>query len=158
VVSRLDLRKIKTMYNFLLVLHSILRWVIIILLVVNILRLFSSTVTNKVALSKWLLIAAHTTLLIGLYQYFAGGSGFALIQQFGMADVMKDSAKRFWVVEHITGMIASIVFITVGHVSLKKTGNAKRTATFYIIALIIILATVPWPMREGIGRPWLPNM
>lgn len=146
------------MYTTLLALHSILRWAIVILLVVNILRLFSSTVTNKVALSKWLLIAAHTTLVIGLYQYFAGGSGFALIQQYGMADVMKDSAKRFWVVEHPVGMLASIVFITVGHISLKKSGNAKRTAVFYAIALIIILATVPWPMREGIGRPWLPGM
>ncbi|MEP7318340.1 MAG: hypothetical protein ABI921_06355 [Panacibacter sp.] len=146
------------MYNILLSLHSILRWVIVILLVVNILRLFSSTVTNKIALSKWLLIAAHTTLLIGLYQYFAGGSGYALIQQFGMADVMKDSAKRFWVVEHPVGMLASIIFITVGHVSLKKSGNAKRTAVFYALALIIILATVPWPMREGIGRPWLPSL
>ena len=146
------------MYNILLSLHSILRWVIVILLVVNILRLFSSTVTNKIALSKWLLIAAHITLLIGLYQYFAGGSGFALIQQSGMADVMKDSAKRFWAVEHPVGMLASILFITVGHVSLKKTGNTKRTAVLYTLVLIIILATVPWPMREGIGRPWLPGM
>jgi len=146
------------MYNFLLALHSILRWAIIILLLVNILRLFSSTVTNKVALSKWLLIVAHTTLLIGLYQYFAGGSGYAIIQQSGMADVMKDSAKRFWVVEHPVGMLAAIVFITVGHISLKKSGNAKRSAVFYILALIIILATVPWPMREGIGRAWLPGL
>ncbi len=146
------------MYNILLALHSILRWAIVILLVFNILRLLSSTVTNKVALSKWLLIAAHTTLLIGLYQYFAGGSGYALIQQYGMAETMQDSAKRFWAVEHPVGMLASIVFITVGHISLKKSGNAKRTAVFYAIALIIILATVPWPMREGIGRPWFPGM
>lgn len=146
------------MYNILLALHSILRWAIVILLVFNILRLLSSTVTNKVALSKWLLIAAHTTLLIGLYQYFAGGSGYALIQQYGMSATMQDNAKRFWAVEHPVGMLASIMFITVGHISLKKSGNAKRTAVFYAIALIIILATVPWPMREGIGRPWFPGM
>jgi uncharacterized membrane protein len=146
------------MYNFLLILHSVLRWVIILLLVVNILRFLSATVTNKVALSKWLLIAAHTTLLIGLYQYFAGGSGFALIQQYGMGETMKDSAKRFWAVEHITGMIISIALITVGHISLKKSGNSKRSAILYILALAIILATVPWPFREGIGRPWLPGM
>ncbi|NNV58015.1 hypothetical protein [Limnovirga soli] len=146
------------MYNFLLILHSVLRWVIILLLVVNILRFLSATVTNKVALSKWLLIAAHATLLIGLYQYFAGGSGFALIQQYGMGEAMKDSAKRFWAVEHITGMIISIALITVGHISLKKSGNSKRSAILYILALAIILATVPWPFREGIGRPWLPGM
>ena len=107
------------MYNILLALHSILRWAIVLLLVFNILRLLSSTVTNKVALSKWLLIAAHTTLLIGLYQYFAGGSGYAIIQQYGLEAAMQDSAKRFWAVEHPVGMLAAIVFITVGHISLK---------------------------------------
>ncbi len=101
-----------------------------------------------------LLIAAHITLLLGLYQYFFGGSGFAYFQQYGADAVMKNAVYRFWAVEHITGMIAAIIFITVGHISLKKTGHAKRTGVFYIIALILILAVVPWPFREGVGRPW----
>ena len=145
------------MYTTLLYLHSILRWVILILLLLNIFRMFSSS-ANKIGLSKLLLIVAHTTLLIGLYQYFFGSSGYAYFQQYGAAEVMKNSVYRFWAVEHITGMIASIIFITVGHISFKKTSNAKRTGVFYIIALILILAVVPWPFREGVGRPWFPGM
>lgn len=138
------------MYTGLLHLHNLLRWVILILLVVNIIKI--ATGSSNVKHSKWLLIAAHTTLLIGLYQYFAGGSGFALIQQKGMSAVMKDSADRFWAVEHISGMIVAIVFITIGHVGLKK-GNIKKANMFFVLALILILAVVPWPFRDGIGRP-----
>ena len=140
------------MYNFLLVLHSLLRWLILLLLVLNIVRLFNAKGPAKPGNSILLLIFSHTTLLIGLYQYFFGGFGISLFQQ--GAEVMKNSATRFWAVEHITGMIIGIALITVGHISLKKTGKAKRTAILYLIALIIILVTIPWPFREGIARPW----
>ena len=143
------------MYTGLLHLHSLLRWVIIILLIVNIVKLFGG---NKViALSKWLLISAHITLVLGLCQYFFGHMGFELFKAYG-AEVMKIAPLRFWAVEHITGMILAIALITIGHVSLKKTGNTKKTAILYTIAFIVILAVVPWPFRAGIGRPWFPGM
>lgn len=145
------------MYTALLYAHNIIRWILLLLLLVNIYKMFSSS-TNKLGTSKWLLIFAHIQLLIGLYQYFFGELGFKLIQSSGMSAVMKDDVARFWAIEHIAGMIAAIVFITVGHISFKKSGNAKRTGVFYLLALIIILATVPWPFREGIGRPWFPGM
>jgi hypothetical protein len=28
----------------------------------------------------------------------------------------------------------------------------------YLIAMVLILAAVPWPFRELIGRPWFPGM
>ncbi|QEC67206.1 hypothetical protein FRZ67_07820 [Panacibacter ginsenosidivorans] len=143
------------MYTVLLYLHSILRWIILALLVINIIKI--ATGNSKIKYSKWLLIAAHTTLLIGLYQYFAGGSGYALIQQNGMAAVMKDATMRFWAVEHISGMIVSIAFITIAHVSLKG-GNTKKANMFFVLALILILAVVPWPFRDAVGRPLLPGM
>lgn len=143
------------MYTGLLHLHSLLRWVIIVLLIVNIIKLFGG---NKViALSKWLLIAAHTTLVLGLYQYFFGHMGFELLKTYG-AEAMKIAPIRFWAVEHITGMVLAIALITIGHVSLKKTGNTKKTAILYSIAFILILAVVPWPFRDGVGRPWFPGM
>ncbi|MBG9376560.1 hypothetical protein I5907_09965 [Panacibacter sp. DH6] len=145
------------MYTGLLHLHNVLRWVILILLVVNIIKI--ATGTGKATFSKWLLIAAHTTLLIGLYQYFAGGSGYAYIERYGMGEVMKTPEYRFWAVEHITGMIVAIIFITIGHVGLKR-GNTKKANMFFVLALILILAVVPWPFRDGIGRPrpLLPGM
>ena len=153
------------MYNYLLYLHSIMRWIILILLLVNIYQNIAraNKPFNKrdATLGLLLMIAAHITLLIGIYQWFAGDLGFQLIKNAGMAAVMKDAASRFWAVEHITGMVIAIILITVGRGVSKKTYDDnkkhKRSALFYIIALVIILATVPWPFREGIGRPWFPG-
>ena len=147
------------MYNGLLHLHSFMRWVILLLLVINIIRLFSGN--NSINLSKWLLISAHITLLVGLYQWAFGPTwGLNSIMTRGFGEVMKDPVARFFAVEHISGMLIAIALITIGHVSLKKTGNTKKTAILYTIALIIILAVVPWPFREliGSGRTWFPGM
>lgn len=154
------------MYQGLLHLHSLLRWIILILLIINIVRHFTAankpfTATDN-KLGLFLMIAAHTTLLLGLYQWFTGSVGFQNIRNLGMSAVMKDSASRFWAVEHMTGMIIGIILITLGKTVAKKNfGDAlkhKRSAILFTLALVIILLTIPWPFREGIGRPWFPGM
>jgi hypothetical protein len=135
-----------------------MRWVILILLVVSIFQ----ALTKKEGIAKsslWLLISAHITLLLGLFQYFnSERAGFKLIEQVGgFGNVMKDSFARFWVVEHITTMILAIVLITIARGKAKRlTYNAALI--LYLIAFVLILAGVPWPFREGIGRPWFPGM
>ncbi len=143
------------MESGLLHLHNFLRWVILFFLLVAIVQSLGKK-TGLQKTSLWLLIASHITLLIGLYQYFTSAVGYKLIQANGFGVVMKDSIMRFWAVEHITGMLIAIILITIAR------GKAKRggyPAALYILALIIILAVVPWPFRElGIGRPWFPGM
>ena len=155
------------MYTGLLHLHNTLRWVILILLLVNIVRHLSATNKPFTAMDKklglWLMIAAHTTLLLGLYQYFTGGSGYQYIRQYGMQTVMQNSVYRFWAVEHITGMIIAIALITLGYSVSKKLYSDhkkhKKMVLFFIAALLIIIAVIPWPGRtEGIGRALFPGM
>jgi hypothetical protein len=146
------------MYQGLVHLHSALRWVILILLIICLIQAF--TKNEKLAkTSLWLLISSHIMLLLGLFQYFNSEAvGFHMIERLGgMGNVMKDSIARFWVVEHISVMILAIILITMAR------GRAKRlkfssAAWMYVIALILILAAVPWPFREGIARPWFPGM
>ncbi len=154
------------MYNVSVIVHSLLRWIILILLVVNILRHFSAINKPFTSLDKklglWLMISAHITLLLGLYQYFSGDYGYNFIQSLGFAAVMKNDAARFWAVEHILGMVIAIVFITIGKGISKKNISDKakhtRTAWLFLIALIIIIACIPWPGRDGVGRPLLPSV
>jgi hypothetical protein len=153
------------MYTILLELHSILRWIIIVLAIVAIYKSWSGMVAGKPfsagdkRTGLFLMIAAHTTLLVGLYLWFFGPWGLADIRNLGFGEVMKDSVYRYYVVEHLVGMLIAIALITVGRGVSKKTipdrVKHKRTFWFILVALLIILATVPWPFREGIGRPWL---
>jgi hypothetical protein len=54
-------------------------------------------------------------------------------------------------------MIISIVLISIGRGKAKDL-NYKATTWLLLVALILILAAVPWPIRGGaIGRPWFPN-
>jgi hypothetical protein len=154
------------MYHALLYLHSILRWIIIILAVLAIARSFSGMSAGKVfgpgdrRTGLFLIIAAHTTLLIGLYLWLFGPLGLANLRNLGFGEVMKDRAYRFFAVEHVFGMLIAIVLITIGRGASKKNISDKakhrRTFWFMLVALLIILASVPWPWMTAIGRPWLP--
>lgn len=149
------------MYNILLTLHNLLRWVILFLLLVNLIRHFAAmnkpfSDTDK-KLGLWLMIAAHLTLVIGLYQWFAGALGFQNFMNSGVSTVMKNSMYRFFAVEHSVGMIIAIALITFARGIYRKNlpdgKKHRRCITLYLLSLIIILASVPWPGMEQIGRP-----
>jgi K+-sensing histidine kinase KdpD len=140
----------------LLHLHNALRWVILIALVFAIVQLLLKKDALKTSIV--LLISAHTTLLLGLYQYFFGPVGFFFIKNMGMAAAMKDKLTRFWAVEHILTMIIAIALITIGHVKYKKGGSPRNTLILYILALLLIFGAIPWPFRTDIARPLFPGM
>jgi hypothetical protein len=144
------------MYNGLLHLHNVLRWLILLFLLISLFQAFAKSPGIRKS-SLWLLICAHLTLVIGIYQWFAGELGWKMIQNAGMSVVMKDSAARFWAIEHLSGMLIAIILITIGR-GKAKVLNYKAASWLFLIALIIILATIPWPFREAIGRPWFPGM
>lgn len=155
------------MYTGLLHLHNLMRWVILILLLIALVNALTGMISKrqytrgnrKVAL--FLMIAAHITFLIGIYQWIVGPLGLKLIQQSGFGAVMKDPVARFWAVEHITGMLIGIILITIGNSVSKRniSPEKKHTKSFwiYLVALIIIFASVPWPFRE-VARPLFPGM
>jgi glucan phosphoethanolaminetransferase (alkaline phosphatase superfamily) len=144
------------MYNGLLHLHNLLRWIILLLLLITIFQAFTKNQNIKKT-SLWLMIAAHTTLVLGFYQWYSGGLGLEMIRTLGFGEVMKSSVHRFWAVEHFAGMLIAIILITIARGKV-KTLNYKASSWLYLIALIIILLCIPWPFREGIGRAWFPGM
>lgn len=155
------------MYQGLVHLHNLLRWVVLLLLVIAIFRHMAGLSgkrpftqgDKKVGL--FLMISAHIQLLLGLIQWFIGPWGLKLIQNVGMSEVMKNPVYRFWAVEHNTGMLIAIILITIGRGAAKKNipDQAKHKKSFwlYLIALILILASIPWPGRE-VARPLFPGM
>jgi len=152
----------------LLHLHNLLRWVILILLLASILKSYSGWQQKKLFTAGdkkiWLftLIAAHITLLVGLYQWLFGRYGLVSKGLPEGTNIMKDKFYRFFLVEHPTGMIISILLITLGYGMSKKQVSDetkfKKAFWYFVIALMVILITVPWPFRQIVGRPIFPGM
>ncbi|TCZ70167.1 hypothetical protein [Flaviaesturariibacter aridisoli] len=148
------------MYNGLLHAHSGLRWVVFILLLLAIFR--HATAGNKPYGRKnglLLTIFADVMLLIGLYLWFAGAWGLTQIQNRGFGEVMKDPVARFFAVEHMVGMIVAIALLHVGKAQGKKNipdrNKHTRALVFYVLSLLIMLFSIPWPFRAiGAGRGW----
>ncbi len=149
-------------------LHNLLRWIILILLLLSILKAYQGWQSKKAFAAgdkkTWLftMITAHITLLVGLYQWAAGRYGIFTTSLPEGTSVMKDKFFRFYWVEHPVGMIIAIVLITLGHGMAKKAVadevKYKKAFVYFLLALVVILATVPWPFREIVGRPYFPGM
>ncbi|MCD8529279.1 MAG: hypothetical protein LRY27_04845 [Chitinophagales bacterium] len=142
-------------------LHSFMRWLILIALVWSIFSSYKKWKANDVftkqdnTLNLVTFIFAHVQLLLGLALYFMGNKG---MNYFGMEDFMKNSMMRFFAIEHIFGMLIAIGLITFGRIKMKKltdaTAKHKTIFIYYLIALLIILVTIPWPFR-GFGNGWI---
>ncbi|WP_126971824.1 hypothetical protein [Gynurincola endophyticus] len=148
-------------------LHNVLRWVILILLVVAVLRHLmgmmkkAPVTTGDKKVVKFLMISTHTNLLVGLVLYFIGNWGVKSFSTLGMGGVMKNAYARFFAVEHLIGMLIAVVLITIANAKVKRAkGSAIHKTAFLllIIALIVILASIPWPFRGEIARPLFPGM
>jgi len=152
----------------LLHLHNLLRWIILILLLASIYKAYVGWKNKKVFSAgdrkTWLftLIAAHITLLVGLYQWLWGRYGMLKITLPESTSIMKDKFFRFYWVEHPAMMILAVFMITLGYRVAKKPlpdqVKYARALWLFIVALLFILVAIPWPFRQIIGRPWFPGM
>lgn len=148
--------------------HNLLRWIILILLLVSIIKAYNGWKQGKTfsAADKkvWLftMIAGHITLLLGLFQLFAGKYGILTTSLPEGTSFMKDKFYRFFWMEHPLLMVIAIVFMTLAHGMAKKqvADNVKYQKAFryFLIALVLILLATPWPFREIVGRPLVPGM
>ena len=150
------------MFSVLLQLHNILRWVILVLLLLSIIQSFIGWIKRRELrdgdAKLWLftMISVHTTLLIGLILLLFGRYGILSSGLPEGVNLMKDKFYRFFWVEHPVGMLIATALITIGRGVVKKQITDplkyKRAFWLFVLALVIILATIPWPFREIVGR------
>jgi hypothetical protein len=150
------------MFSVLLQVHNILRWVIFLLLILSILQSFIGWIKRRELregdAKLWLftMISVHTTLLIGLILLLFGRYGILSAGLPEGVNLMQDKFYRFFWIEHPVGMLIATVLITLGRGVVKKQITDplkyKRAFWYFLIALLIILATIPWPFREVVGR------
>ncbi|MDP2345351.1 MAG: hypothetical protein Q8O67_30685 [Deltaproteobacteria bacterium] len=107
------------------------------------------------------LASLHSQVILGLIVYF-GISGITQTFLSGPGPAMKDPMLRFYGVEHLIGMLIAAVVATIGSARARRAADdAKKNKTagvFFAIAMVLILASIPWPFRgKGVGRPLFPG-
>lgn len=148
-------------------LHSILRWLVLIVALWAIVKMASGRGGGKAFTASdkrpalFFLILMDLQLVVGLVLYFTGPWGLKNIQNQGFGTVMKDSASRFFAIEHLLGMLIALILVHIGYSATKKNvpDQKKFSKAFgcFLVALILIVASIPWPFREALGRGWMPH-
>lgn len=153
------------MNDTLLLIHSLLRWAILLAGIWAVLRAFMGvsgkspfTGADKKA-GLFFMIFFDLQLVAGLLLYFVTSP----VVKTALADMkvaMKESVLRFYAVEHITMAVIAFVLVHIGYSKVKKANTSaqkhKTALIFFGIALLLVLLLTPWPFRmAGAGRGWI---
>jgi hypothetical protein len=149
------------LYETLLVLHSLIRWLVVIFAIITLVRAYLGWFGNK----TWrksdnrvgMLFGSFLDLqmLIGLILYFfVSPITTAAFRNFGPA--MANADVRYFSVEHVLLMVVGVVLAHIGSSKVKKEANDaskfKIAAIWYSVAVLVILVAIPWPFLPS-GRP-----
>lgn len=138
--------------SFLVVLHNLLRWVVLLAGAAAALK----AILGLVGKQSWtpldnrlgliFTISFDLQFLLGLILYVAGPTMQAVWGDFGGA--MSNSALRFYAVEHIFIMFISLGLAHAGRSLAKKAANDlkkhQRAAIFFTLSLLLIFVGIPW--------------
>lgn len=138
--------------DFVLILHNIMRWVVVLLAIYALVRMYKGVFGNgefvegdRKALS-WFSISLDVQLLLGLVLYIGGR--------------WWQNSVRFFAMEHISIMIVAVVLAHLAVVFSKRAETApskfKRGAIYATLAVLAVLVGIPWPFFPY-GRPLLPE-
>jgi uncharacterized membrane protein YozB (DUF420 family) len=150
------------MYNFVLAVHNILRWVIVILAIVALYRAYRGWLGNGAwteadrKTGLFFTISMDVQLLLGLILYFAlSPLTQAALDDFGAA--MGSAELRFFALEHLLYMLLALVLAHVGNGGARRFEEATKkhrwAAILFSLAVLAILLGMPWarPLLPGIG-------
>jgi hypothetical protein len=152
------------MYPIVLSLHSVLRWLVLIVgLAAAGKGLFGWTGKQPWAklddqLGLIFMIVMDVQLLVGLILYvFFSPLTQAGFQNFSAA--MSDPVLRFFLVEHLPVMLIAVVLSHVGRALARRAATDdkkhRQAAIFFTLALVAVLISIPWPFLVY-GRPLNP--
>ena len=142
------------MYSLFLMLHSWLRWVVLLAAVAVVLRAVMGLLARKLWGSAddrgmlFLTIIFDIQVLLGLVLYVALSPVIGVaFQNIGAA--MRNGAVRFFLVEHMFGMLVAVALAHVGRVKVRKASDARAkhrlALTFVLLSLIVLVLSIPWP-------------
>lgn len=151
------------MYPVFLALHNILRWVVVILAVLALVRAYRGWLGKQDwtsadrRIGSFFAISMDIQLLLGLILYFFLSPLTRPVFEGQMGLVMGNTEMRFFGVEHIFYMILGVVFVHAGTIlsrrAVEPVDKHRRAAIAFTLVAIALLVGVPWwrPLFPGLG-------
>jgi hypothetical protein len=149
------------MYPFILAVHNVLRWIVLFLAIVAVVRAYLgwfggrpwAEIDGRVGL--FLTISIDIQLLLGIVLYvFLSPITQAALADFGAAMGVGDL--RFFALEHALIMGLLVVFAHMGRALSRRasedTAKHRNAAILFSLALLMVILGMPW------GRPLLPGL
>jgi len=143
-----------------LIIHSWLRWFILILAIIILVKSAMGISGNKDylkgdnAMASAFVGLLDLQLLVGISLYF--WSPITANAWGGDISPMKDAGIRYWAVEHLSMMIIAIIIAHLGKIKVKKLSDStkkfKTQLIYFGIALLLILSRIPWGESERLFR------
>ena len=141
------------MYSVLLILHSVLRWVVIVAAVAAVVRGWSGWMGGRVwtdadrGVGKLFTISMDVQLVLGLLLYFVFSPVTrAAMQDMGAAMAVRET--RFFAAEHLAIMVVAVVAVHVTSVLARRgstdASRFRRAAIGYTLSLLLVLVGIPW--------------
>jgi hypothetical protein len=141
------------MYNAVLILHSFVRWLVIVIGIVAAVRAFRGWYGKGVwtpaddRLGMAFTMSMDIQVLLGLLLYiFFSPLTRVIFRDFGAA--MANAEIRFFAADHIFLMIVALVLAHVGRAISRRAHVAaakhRWAALFFGLALLLILVSIPW--------------
>lgn len=144
--------------SFLIGLHNLTRWIVVILAVFALYRAYSGwlgkkewTETDRKA-GVFFGIGMDIQLLLGGILYFIGNWG---VKAFALAEAVPAAQRMstlFFAIEHSTIMLLAVILTHVGSVMTRKAPDAaskhKRAAIWFTVAVLLVIVAIPWTQRS----------
>lgn len=150
------------MFSTILALHSLVRWLILICLLVAVYRAYYGWFSKKEfsrfdhSIRVWTTFIAYTQLTLGLWLYYISPIVHYFLQNVKEAIHQRDM--RFFGMEHIVVMVLATIVIAVGSIKTKQKSTSyekyKTMAIWYTIGLLMILSSIPWTFSPFTSRPY----
>ena len=148
--------------QFVLFLHNLLRWAVLLFGLWTLLNALTGFFGKRAYSASdnrsnlFFMISCDIQLLLGIILYFSNG-WFDRLKDIG--NNMKEPYYRFFTMEHMIMMLLAWVLVHIGRASVKKASadaaKHKKMLLFFGLAILLILAAIPWPFREAIAKPLL---
>jgi hypothetical protein len=151
------------MYSNLLAIHSLFRWVVLLLLLIAIYRAFIGYSRRKPflkldnAIRHWTATVAHIQLIIGILLYIKS----PVIQYFWAysREAILNREAVFFGIVHISLMVLSVVLVTIGSALAKRKQTDrekfKTMLIWFSMVLSVIFIAIPWPFSPFAHRAYL---